>query len=749
MYKIIKHMTVRHEVKGQLAKLLATEDLIVESKKVETACFNVHTRVLTLPMWDKASNNVYDALVGHEVGHALFTPDSNWFEEIDIPMGIVNVVEDARIEKMMKRKYAGLSKTFYSGYHELSDSDFFKIQGKNLNTFNFADRVNLYYKIGNYNDIPLKNDREKELLSMVGATETFEDVLDVSKLLHEYCKQEIEDMKKELEQKMEEEEQAQMFGGSGSGLGGSSDENSDEEINSDTQYQVVDAEEEDDESDFEDQPSSNISISQIPAAELDAAIQKIEGGEGGIEISSATALDRSIQNLNKSDSVQNEYFELPQVNTGHIIIDNAHIHKCIEIEWSEQIKNKKTHQYLESEYDPSKYVLESLNDAKKDFKDFKKSAQKEVNYLVKEFEMKKSASAYARAATSRTGVLDTTKLHTYKYNEDLFKKVTVLPDGKNHGLVFILDWSGSMNSVMLDTVKQLYNLIWFCRKIQVPFEVYAFTNCYPNPNTKTSYEVKEGVAQIDGSFSLMNLLTHKVNTKTLESQMENIYLIAKALAWQYTNYYNIPLGMGLSGTPLNETLVCLHEILPQFKKDNQVEKVQCVILTDGEAHPLRFHHEFSHRWGEECEKYMGTSYIGENCILRDRKTGNTYAFDDNSFTMTDVLLQNLRDKFTDVNFIGFRILPPREASYFAKRYVEYGDELEKIMKVWRKEKSFAIKKSGYHVYFGLSASALDSDDSFEVKEDATKTDIKKAFFKSLKGKKMNKKILSEFIEFVA
>ena len=742
-------MTVRHEVKGQLAKLLATEDLIVESKKVETACFNVHTRVLTLPMWDKASNNVYDALVGHEVGHALFTPDSNWFEEIDIPMGIVNVVEDARIEKMMKRKYAGLSKTFYSGYHELSDSDFFKIEGKNLNTFNFADRVNLYYKIGNYNDIPLKNDREKELLSMVGATETFEDVLDVSKLLHEYCKQEIEDMKKELEQKMEEEEQAQMFGGSGSGLGGSSDENSDEEINNDTQYQVVDAEEEDDESDFEDQPSSNISISQIPAAELDAAIQKIEGGEGGIEISSATALDRSIQNLNKSDSVQNEYFELPQVNTGHIIIDNAHIHKCIEIEWSEQIKNKKTHQYLESEYDPSKYVLESLNDARKDFKDFKKSAQKEVNYLVKEFEMKKSASAYARAATSRTGVLDTTKLHTYKYNEDLFKKVTVLPDGKNHGLVFILDWSGSMNSVMLDTVKQLYNLIWFCRKIQVPFEVYAFTNCYPNPNTKTSYEVKEGVAQIDGSFSLMNLLTHKVNTKTLESQMENIYLIAKALAWQYTNYYNIPLGMGLSGTPLNETLVCLHEILPQFKKDNQVEKVQCVILTDGEAHPLRFHHEFSHRWGEECEKYMGTSYIGENCILRDRKTGNTYAFDDNSFTMTDVLLQNLRDKFTDVNFIGFRILPPREASYFAKRYVEYGDELEKIMKVWRKEKSFAIKKSGYHVYFGLSASALDSDDAFEVKEDATKTDIKKAFFKSLKGKKMNKKILSEFIEFVA
>ena len=738
-------MTVRHEVKGQLAKLLATEDLIVESKKVDTASFNVHTRVLTLPMWDKASNNVYDALVGHEVGHALFTPDSNWFEKLNIPMGIVNVVEDARIEKMMKRKYAGLSKTFYTGYHELSDSDFFQIEGKDLDMFNFADRVNLYFKIGNYNDIPFKNDRENELVSMVGSTETFDDVLKVSKLVHDYCKQEIEDMKKELEQMREEE--AKMFGGmDGGSFGGSSDEDSDQEINNDTEYQTVDG---GDESEDENQSSSNISISQIPSEELDAAIQKIENGEGGIDVSSATAFDRSIQNLNRKDSVQNEYFELPKVSTDHIIIDNAQIHRNIVNEWNDQIQKKETNKYTDPNCDIAQLTRDSMDVARKEFKDFKKSAQKEVNYLVKEFEMKKSASAYARAATSRTGVLDTTKLHTFRYNEDLFKKVTTLPDGKNHGLVFILDWSGSMNSVMLDTIKQLYNLIWFCRKIQIPFEVYAFTNCYPNPNFQASYEVKEGVAQLDDNFSLMNLLTHKVNSKTLESQMENIYLVAKAVSWTYSNYYNVPLGMGLSGTPLNETLVCLHDILPQFKKENKVEKVQCVILTDGEAHPLRFHREFTRTWNDQCDSYMGTSYVGDNCILRDRKTGHTYTFDSNVFSMTDVLLQNLRDKFSDVNFIGFRILPPREASYFARRYMGYGSELEKTMKVWRKEKAFSIKKSGYHVYFGLSAQALDSDGGFEVKEDATKTDIKRAFFKSLKGKKMNKKILSEFIEFVA
>ena len=110
-----KPMSVRHEIKSHLARLLATEDLVVEHKKVETACFNVHTRVLTLPLWERASNIVYDLLVGHEVGHALFTPDEDWSETCKVPQQFINVVEDARVEKLMKRKYAGLSKTFFGG----------------------------------------------------------------------------------------------------------------------------------------------------------------------------------------------------------------------------------------------------------------------------------------------------------------------------------------------------------------------------------------------------------------------------------------------------------------------------------------------------------------------------------------------------------------------------------------------------------------------------------------------------------
>ena len=97
---------VNYEVKGQLAKLLATEDLIIENKRVPTASFDVDRRVLTLPMWDKASATVYDLLVGHEVGHALYTPNENWkLRYPEVPMSFVNILEDVRIEKLMKRKY--------------------------------------------------------------------------------------------------------------------------------------------------------------------------------------------------------------------------------------------------------------------------------------------------------------------------------------------------------------------------------------------------------------------------------------------------------------------------------------------------------------------------------------------------------------------------------------------------------------------------------------------------------------------
>ena len=709
-------MTVRHEIKSQLAKLLATEDLVVEHKKVETACFNVHTRVLTLPMWEKASNTVYDLLVGHEVGHALYTPDENWLETHKIPPQFVNVVEDARIEKLMKRRYAGLSKTFYRGYEELAEEDFFQIADDDLTTYNLADKVNLYYKLGNFVNIPFEDD-EKEIVSMIGETETFSDVLIAAEALYNFCK-----AKQQEETKTPMDDLESQQGGS-------------------TQPA----------SDFSDQPDGEndgeSEESYGGTAQQDNQETSNQGGESNEdpEVKTMDSLEEALKQLVENGGPENVYLELPKLDLNKIIVPNSEIHdKCKEY-WDSWIEE---HEYSANEI---------FGEVDKKFVEFKRSAQKEVNYLVKEFECRKAADSYARATTARTGVLDCTKLHTYKYNEDLFKKVTTLADGKNHGLVFILDWSGSMGDVMLDTVKQLFNLVWFCKKVAIPFDVYAFTSDYPLVSytedgkanlRELAYAKKDGLVQVGEWFSLMNMLTSKTNGKTLEQQMLHIFRLASAFRWNSFARYNIPYGLSLSGTPLNETLIALHQILPKFQKENKLQKVQCVILTDGEAAMLKYHREVQRRFEED--PYIGTSNIYSNSYLRDRKTGNTYALDCEWYEFTDILLRNLRDNFKDTNFIGIRVLESRDAGSFIRRYCGYfGPEHEKTMSTWRKEKAFTIKKSGYNAYFGISANALSQDADFEVAEDATKTQIKSAFAKSLKSKKMNKKILGEFVELVA
>ena len=117
--------------------------------------------------------------------------------------------------------------------------------------------------------------------------------------------------------------------------------------------------------------------------------------------------------------------------------------------------------------------------------------------------------------------------------------------------------------------------------------------------------------------------------------------------------------------------------------------------------------------------------------------------------VTNLLLEDLRQTFLTTNFIGIRVLANRDAGQFIRQYAGYEDNTyDIIMKRWKKDRSFTIKNSGYHSYFGLSATALANDDEFEVQQDATKAQIKRAFVKSLKTKKMNKKILGEFIELV-
>ena len=728
-------MAVQQAIKSQLAKLLATEDIVVEHKQCETAQFNVETRVLTLPLWERASNDVYDMLVGHEVAHALFTPNE-WGWEDKIPLQFVNVCEDARIEKLMKRKYMGIAKSFYRGYSELHDKDFFEVEDADLSTFNLADRANLYFKIGSFLDISF-SDAEKEIITLIQNAETFTETLAAAETLYNFCKQETQQKDSKPQEGMEEDMVNEQSTGNSSGTGTS-------------------------DSDSIDDNGSSVSDSDSDA-DVEGGGSSFNTGSGNSDsndeptVETAESLAGSIMDLINHNGIENTYVELPDVNIENVIASNEEVHQDIDFHFAQE----KVH--YKERYEQYGHLPEDMfGEVDSEYKKFKNEAKKEVSYLVKEFECKKAADAYARAATSKTGILSTEKLYTYKFNEDLFKKVSILPDGKNHGLIFILDWSGSMAHVMKDTLKQLYNLMWFCRKVSIPFEVYAFTQEWKrakmdyetgqwnHQDKEPLYEEKEYLLRMDDDFALLNLFTSKVNAKTAEYQMLNIWRVAASFSRNTRCYYRYPHRLCLSGTPLNESLICLHKILPQFQKENNLQKVQCIVLTDGEASQLPYHKEVERRW--EDEPYLGTRNVNPNhTFLRDRKLGKTYNFGYSYYEFTDALVQNLKDNFPSTNLIGIRVMESREASYFIKRYYNEWKEPEaygKITSEWRKNKTFTIKTSAYDAYFGMSATALANDSEFDVDDSATKAQIKRAFVKSLKTKKLNKKVLGEFIDLV-
>jgi hypothetical protein len=700
------------EIKGNLARLLATENLIVEHRKVPTASFDVDRRVLTLPQWDKASGTVYDMLVGHEVGHALFTPNEDWRDIADCPMDFVNVIEDARIEKLMKRKFPGLRKSFASGYKELNDKDFFSIQGEEIEKFSLIDRINLHFKIGASSMIPFSIE-EQVFVARTDVAETFEEVLSIAVDVYNFSN--------ETEQVAE----LPVPNSSGKGETDEDQEQESEEQNEEQSQQSMPQ--------GSQQPQSSPEEDEEDGEEEDD--EELEGTQGGDQSKTQRSFDSSSENLSSRTGRNSIYIEIPEkIDVDNHLVDWTVLHEWIDI-------NQRDAEHYES--------------VDAEYTQFRKQSQKEVNYLVKEFECRKSADAYARASQSKTGVLDTTKLHTYKYNDDIFKKVTVIPDGKNHGLLFLLDWSGSMSNEILATVKQVLNLTAFCKKVQIPFEVYAFTNDWVA--AKRSMEGDNGYIDYDYKglekntvyinqefFHMMNFVSSRSNSKDYERMCLNLF----REAYYYTHHvsYNPTFGVGLSGTPLNEAIVMLNYIIPQFKNTNDLQKVNVCILSDGEGGCAAYGHEIYLDHKDEFK--VAARRIDWYQVLRDRKTGRTYPQFDGE-NVTNIFIKQVRDRNPGVNVIGFRILVGSQLTSFVGRYANF-DGYSEVQKQWKKEKSAIINNPiAFTALYAISNSSLGENVEFDVESGAKKGEISRAFKKMLSKKATNKKLLNSFVEYIA
>ncbi len=749
-------MTVSIEIKGNLAKLLATEDLIIEHKPVETASFDVDRRVLTLPVWDRASETVYDMLVAHEVGHALFTPNREWFFEPEwktIPLDYVNVVEDARIERLIKQRYRGLNRDFKNGYTELHNDDLFELSDQNVNHLKPIDRINLYFKIGGHIDIEF-NDIENEFVTRISRCQTFDEVLTISKEIHEYTKEVQEQMQKQANADQKESEaQDNAKVESRPDMSESNDKTQAKKDEQETDAQGQGDQE-------QEEPVKGRSDKAFPDEVQDTQQEQDEtqnsgdtqGGEfGDIDVSTTQrSLDESLEDLTNTykDQVPTQYVTIPNMNLEKVVIDFDTIKTYLDEHFVKENTTDSSNQFL----------IEHT----KRFNEFKKSSNKEVNYLVKEFEMKKSADSYARQRTAKTGMLDTSKLHTYLYNEDVFKKVTTITDGKNHGLIFVLDWSGSMNNILEDTLKQLFQLVWFCRKTQIPYEVYAFTNdswhlgqsseepVYSYRNTSGDLLVdtwKEGDINIDGCFRMVNILSSKARTKDIEKQMLNLWLTNCSFKYHYNHHFPHPAKFHLSGTPLNEAIIATKQLVQQMMK--KIQKVHVIILTDGEAYQPSYNVDRSKLHDGFGLDHKGTRSINSTCMLRNRKSGKTYGLTYSNCSLK--LIECIKDDLPDVSFIAFRVIERGGMRYV---WTQYGMDTYpdyEVMKEQIKKGNLSLTLKSYDKFFMIPQHHLsvDSDQLEQVEEGASKGEVSKAFRKMFKNKKTNKFMLSEFAKAIA
>ena len=766
--------TLNLDSKSQLAKLLATENITVQHNNVATASFDVGNRVLTLPIFKIKNKHVYDMLITHECGHALHTKVDDWSEigSDDRLRMAVNILEDTRIDKIMQKSYPGVVNDYKKGFDVLNDSNFYGLDDNNINELSVLDKINMRSKSLERLDIEFSDD-ELKIVKKVDNIKTFDDVMTLAKDILAY--QEKEDKKQMMNQG-----DISMSGGDNEDADGEQDSdehkdddgqmrNEDSHSDSDKESESDETERKDDETYTEYQDRLEKLKDEMKLEEEMAnssmAPKDMQDDDFGI---TNRQFEKSVQELTQTDkSSKRAYANLPNAKLENTIITYK--------QWFKDFGNSIDEDYHE------KYKSQMLSRYSK----FKSDSMKTVNYLVKEFEMKKSATAYKRASTSKTGVIDPMMLSKYKFTDDIFKKLTIVPDAKNHGMIILVDWSGSMSDVLPSVIQQLMNLAWFCRKINIPFEVYAFSNYYGydydtrSRNLSESFDLKSGDVVMK-DFKLVNFLSHKMNNQDFEHGMLNMYLTLECtdnrgygskpiIDWSDSDHdgnylarpISLPSCMHLGSTPLNQALATMIDIIPKFKSKYNIEKLSFITLTDGASDSGEGIVDDITYGEQNKERQIHTQNVDGRLVINvkgknyDMET-NTRSVSYSSDRMTALLLQIIKQRY-DTNNIGFYLIPAKSRRHLHWAIDEYdskgnyiGSNLDDVMKDLTKDNVHLTPKSGYDKYFiTVGNTKVESADLSSLDSDAKTSDIKRLFRKSMTGRLKSRVLLNNFIEEVA
>ena len=734
--------------KSIIAKLLSEEDISVVHKKTKTAAFNVESRELILPIWkEEMSKDISDLFICHEIGHALYTSRDMLQKMVDrkIDKSYVNIIEDARIERMVQDKYLGTKSCFTKGYNELLSKDFFGLKDKDLNDFNLADRINLHFK--GVDNVPFSS-VEQTWVDKVAKVKTEDEVLDLAQELMDFT-DENEDSQGDNQ---EQQSQSSVGSDEGESLQDLRDDAKKIEDTDDTQSSG--SNDEGDEGEEETQTQSSSSEDTDEEEKTEAGQDASSGFQGGSEYKhSATtdlSFDKSLDDAMDKDCKDRVYATIPKVNNKIIIDYKSILEQC------------RKHYSVDNKYSESKFITTTKSEVTK----LQQDSKKVVSYMVKEFEMKKSADLYKRATVSKTGTLNMGALHTYQFNEDLFAKVTTMPGATNHGLVMFFDWSGSMQYNLTQTLKQLYNLVWFCDRVKIPYRVYAFSDSYGRVPSYSRVESDNHIVTQDtnqksdlnvSGFRLLEMFSDKMKKTEQSDAMHYWYMMGE----YYGNYRNWrdggypmspPRNLHLGGTPLNHAIVAAMSIIPKFKNDNGIQKVNAVFLTDGVSHNI--HSKMSN---EDFDSYAKDAYI------TDKVSNTTMCVKSSGYkreAQTTTLLELLKKRIPDMNVIGFFVAGSGRRGIVRREIIQDKmglswddtDNLKKYQKELRTNKVLVCKTAGYDEYYILPSVPKDDEndeDGIQVKENAKTGDLKRAFTKFAKSKTLNRQLLNKFIGQVA
>ena len=758
----------------KLAKLLAAENIMVEHKPIKTAYFDVKNRILALPMWKEMTETLYHMLVLHEVGHALETPPDGWKGAIDkiadeneskrvgrTFQGYLNVVEDARIERKIKMKFPGSRRDFIEGYDWLHQQDFFNVKNDDIDDLSLIDRINLYFKLGTRMRIKF-SDEEREFVRRAEQTITFDDVVKLSEDLLAYAKlkkeKDDEDMR-DVSTRMDNEEDGE--GDESDDFDDDSDDSEDGEPG-DEGADSDDSDEKDDEDDNENGSSSGT-----------------EGGktnplDGPEEAKTDTAMNDRMEELLDASLSGREfrYLYFPKDLTHEeFVVGYKQILKLVDRDVSSAVKPA----VIQS------YRTHLLNK-------FRIENSSAINYMVKEFEMKKAAKAYSRTKQSKTGVFDTNKIHSYKFNDDVFRRLNIVPDGKNHGLVVILDMSGSMQSNYRGAMDQLICLTMFCRRVGIPHRIYGFTSTMAeisgishenHDRTAKKNRLREGIAARlqkdfvcpDNEFDLVELFNEGMNLKDFNTMIGT--LLVSASRYIYNDGDDFPIKNGyespsrlvngmlrpgydlgyfkLGGTPLNDAILVSRDLLKKFRKEKNIQIMNFVCITDGESNcPQYYKMENGKFYHSPVNSYTNNrTNVTRIFIDEESKIQTTINFPDYS-DITGMYARTVRQS-QNATFVGFYIVGgPYDVRHVTYRYLK--NDSEKVKAQFKKDKSAVVPKmlnfdEFYIIQGGKNLQAQQA--KFDASQDLKKGQLARAFISAQNKRGTSRAVLGRFIEKIA